>query len=298
LASFGKLAQMVPTSAAPHLRVADVQWAAKNADAAISALKRALGVDADNLQAQRALVDAYLATDKTSDALAIARQVRQQRPQPDVGFLLEGGIEASQRRWPQATAVYRDGLKAAPDSTELATRLHVALNAGKQEAEAARLAADWQRQHPGDAGFRFYLGDLALAQKDLAAAEGHYREVLKLQPENALALNNVAWLMATAKKPGAVAMAEKAVALLPDRPVIMDTLALALAAEGQKAKAVDIMRQAVRLEEKNPQLRFNLAKLLVDAGDKAGAKTELETLAKLGEKFPRHGEVTAMLKAL
>jgi Flp pilus assembly protein TadD len=172
------------------------------------------------------------------------------------------------------------------------------LNAGKQEAEAARLAADWQRQHPNDAGFRFYLGDLALAQKDLAAAEGHYREVLKLQPENALALNNVAWLMATAKKPGAVAMAEKAVALLPDRPVIMDTLAMALASEGQKDKAVDIMRQAVRLEDKNPQLRFNLAKLLIDAGDKAGAKTELETLAKLGEKFPRHGEVTALLKTL
>lgn len=298
LASFGKLAQMVPTSAAPHLRVADVQWAAKNADAAISALKRALSVDADNLQAQRSLVDAYLATDKTADALAMARQVRQQRPQQDVGFLLEGGIEASQRRWPQATAIYRDGLKAVPDSTELATRLHVALKADKQDAEATRFAADWQRQHPNDAAFRFYLGDLALAQKDLPAAEAQYREVLKLQPENALALNNVAWLMATAKKPGAVAMAEKAVALLPDRPVIMDTLALALSAEGQKGKAVDIMRQAVRLEEKNPQLRFNLAKLLVDAGDKAAAKTELETLAKLGEKFPRHGEVTAMLKAL
>ncbi len=298
LASFGKLAQLVPTSVAPHLRVADVQWAAKNPDAAIQALRRALGVDADNLQAQRSLVDAYLATDKTADAMAVARQVRQQRPQQDVGYLLEGGIEASQRRWPQAIGVYREGLKAAPDSTELATRLHIALSADKQEAEAARLAADWQRRHADDAGFRFYLGDLALARKDLAAAEGHYRDVLRIQPENALALNNVAWLMATAKKPGAVAMAEKAVALLPDRPVIMDTLALALAAEGQKAKAVDIMRQAVRLEEKNPQLRLNLAKLLIDAGDKPAARTELETLAKLGEKFPRQGEVTELLKTL
>jgi putative PEP-CTERM system TPR-repeat lipoprotein len=298
LASFGKLAQMLPKSAAPHLRIADVQWAAKNADAAIQALKRALSADPDNLQAQRSLVDAYLATNKTADALTIVRQVRQQRPQQDVAYLMEGGIEASQRRWPQAITVYRDGLKAVPDSTELATRLHVALNANKQDAEATKFAADWQRQHPADAGFRFYLGDLALSRKELPAAERHYREVLQLQPENALALNNVAWLMAKAKKPGAVAVAEKAVALLPDRPVIMDTLAQALASEGQKDKAVDIMRQAVRLEEKNPQLRFNLAKLLVDAGDKAGAKTELEILAKLGEKFPRQGEVAEMLKAL
>ncbi len=298
LVSFGKLGQMLPTSAAPQLRIADVHWAAKNTDAAIQALKRALSADPDNLQAQRALVDAYLATSKAAEALNVAQQVRQQRPHQDVAYVLEGGIEASQRRWPQAITVYRDGLKAVPDSTELATRLHTALIANKQDAEATRLGADWQRQHPTDAGFRFYLGDLALSRKDLPAAERHYREVLQLQPENALALNNVAWLMARAGKPGAVAVAEKAVALLPDRPVIMDTLAQALASEGQKDKAVDIMRQALRLEEKNPQLRFNLAKLLVDAGDKAGAKTELEILAKLGEKFPRQGEVTEMLKAL
>ncbi len=298
LASFGKLAQMLPTSAAPHLRVADVQWAAKNPDAAIQALKRALSVDADNLQAQRTLIDAYLATDKPADAIAMARQVRQQRPQRDVGYLLEGGIEAAQRRWPQAITIYREGLKAVPDSTDLATRLHVALGASKQEAEAAQMAADWLRKHPSDAGFRFYLGDVALARKDLASAETHYREVLKVQPENALALNNVAWLMAQGKKPGAVAMAEKAVALLPDRPVIMDTLAQALAAEGQKDKAVDIMRQALRLEDKNPQLRLNLARLLVDAGDKAAAKTELEALAKLGDKFPRQKEVAQLLQGL
>ncbi|MCP5286947.1 MAG: PEP-CTERM system TPR-repeat protein PrsT [Burkholderiaceae bacterium] len=298
LASFGKLSQLLPTSVAPHLRIADVHWAAKNTDAAIQALKRALSVDSQSLQAQRSLVDAYLATDKPADATKVAQQVRQQRPQQDVGYLLEGGIASNQRQWPQAISVYRDGLKAVPDSTELATRLHVALTAGKQEAEAGKLAADWLRGHPNDGAFRFYLGDQALARKDLATAEVHYRDVLKIQPENALALNNVAWLMATAKKRGAVPMAEKAVALLPDRPVIMDTLALALAAEGQTAKAVDVMKQAVRLEEKNPQLRFNLAKLLVEAGDKTAAKTELETLAKLGDKFPRHGEVTTMLKAL
>jgi putative PEP-CTERM system TPR-repeat lipoprotein len=167
LASFGKLAQLLPSSAAPHLRVADVQWAAKNPDAAIQALRRALSVDADNLQAQRSLVDAYLATEKTADALAVARQVRQQRKLQDVGYLLEGGVESSQRRWPQALAAYREGLKAVPASSELATRLHVALMADKQDAEAARHATDWQRLHPEDAAFRFYLGDAALAAKDL-----------------------------------------------------------------------------------------------------------------------------------
>ena len=46
---------------------------------------------------------------------------------------------------------------------------------------------------------------------------------------NALALNNVAWLMAQQKKPGALPLAEKANKLMPDQPALMDTLAYVLA---------------------------------------------------------------------
>jgi putative PEP-CTERM system TPR-repeat lipoprotein len=294
ISSFNKLAQMLPTSPAPYLRLADVQWAAQRQDAAVQALGRALSVDPDNLQAQRALVDAYLAQDKTRDAIRVARDIQTQRPKQDVGYLVEGGIEASKQRWEPALAAYRKGLQAVPDSTQLATRIHVALTAAKKPADADRHAAVWLKAHPKDAGFRFYLGDLALAKRDLPEAEKQYREVLELQPENALALNNVAWLMATAKKPGAVALAEKAVELLPDRPVIMDTLATALAAEGQPDKGVDIMRQALALDDKNPMWRLNLARLLIQAGDKTAARTELDTLAALGDKFPRQKDVEAL----
>jgi cellulose synthase operon protein C len=298
IATFNKLAQLQPNSPLPYLRLADVQWASKNREAAMQSLKRALAVAPDNLQAQRAMVDIHLADNRTAEALAAAREIQKQRPNQDVGFLVEGGIEASQKRWDRALEIYRAGLKVAPDSTELATRVHTALVAAKQLPDADKHAAAWIQSHPKDAEFQFYLGDFALANKDLDKAEMRYREVLKLKPDNALALNNVAWLMATAKKPGSVAMAEKANQLLPNRPVIMDTLALALAAEGKLPQAVDVMKKALALETGNPALRLNLAKLLVQSGDKAGAKAELTTLSELGTKFPRQGEVAELLKTL
>ncbi|GAB4041960.1 MAG: tetratricopeptide repeat protein [Rubrivivax sp.] len=298
LATFNKLAQLQPNSPLPYLRLADVQWAAKNREGAMNSLKRALAVAPDNLQAQRAVVDIHLAENRTAEALAAAREIQKQRPNQDVGYLVEGGIEASQKRWDRAIEIYRAGLKAAPASTELASRIHTALIAAKQTAEADRHAAAWIQGHPKDADFFFYLGDVALANRDNATAEARYRKVLELQPENPLALNNVAWLMATAKKPGSVALAEKANALLPNRPVIMDTLALALAAEGKVPQAVDISRKALALESNNPALRLNLAKLLIQSGDKAAAKTELTTLSELGSKFPRQAEVTELLKTL
>lgn len=298
VASFNKLGQMVPNSPGPHIRIADLHWSNKNPDAAIQALKRALGIDDKNLAVQRSLVDAYLATEKPQEALAVARRIRQQRPGQEAGYMIEGGIEASRRKWPEAVLVYQAGLKAVPDSSELAARLYVALTAAKRAPEARQHETDWLKRHPSNVGLRFFLGDLALAKKDLDTAERHYREVLRIQPESPLALNNVAWLLARSKRPGAVAMAEKANSLMPDRPVLMDTLALALAAEGRSKEAVDMMRQAVRLDDKNPQFRFNLATLLIAAGDGPAARAELEILAKLGSKFPRQREVTEMLKRL
>jgi Flp pilus assembly protein TadD len=233
-----------------------------------------------------------------SQATRVAKAVQQKRPEQDVGYLLLGGVEAAQKRWGEAAAHYRQGLKVAPDSSQMATRLHVALMSSGQTAAADKLATEWVRTYPRDAQFQFYLGDYALASRQFGQAESRYRDVLKLQPNNALALNNVAWLMATAKKSGAVDMARKAVVLLPDRPVVMDTLALALASEGQMPEALEVMRKAVTLQDGNPQLRFNLAKLLVQAGDKAAAKTELDTLAALGDKFPRQAEVADLLKTL
>jgi putative PEP-CTERM system TPR-repeat lipoprotein len=294
VSSFGKLAQLMPSSPMPHLRLAEVHWAAKNADATIESLKRALAIEPQHLPAQRALIEAYMAKDMPAEARAVAQEIQKQRPQSDVGFLIEGGMDASRQRWDAALEVYRKGLKVAPQSSELATRTYTALLAARRDSEADRHAAQWIKANPRDAAFRFYLGDVALARRDLTGAEKAYREVLELQPDNALALNNVAWLMAAQKKPGAVALAERAVELLPDRPVILDTLATALAAEGHTARAVDTMRQAVALDEKNPELRINLARLLILAGNKAAAKSELDALTALGDKFPRQKDVQTL----
>lgn len=298
ISTFSKLSQILPRSPLPNLRLADVQWAGGKREAAMQSLKRALSVAPDNLQAQRAMVDAYLADNNTAQAAAVAREVQKQRPAQDIGFLMEGSIAASRQQWDQALTIYRQGLAAAPDSTELATRIHVALVTTKKQAAADQHAVDWLKSHPADAAFRSYLGDTALANRQLAVAEARYREVLELQPDNALALNNLAWLLATTKKPGAVVVARKAAVLLPDRPAIMNTLAMALASEGQTAEAVRVMKQAVALQDRNPQLRLELARLLVQVGDKSAAKVELEALAALGTKFPMHNEVSKMLKTL
>jgi predicted Zn-dependent protease len=79
---------------------------------------------------------------------------------------------------------------------------------------------------------------------------------------------------------------------------VLDTLALALAADKQVPAALDVQRRAVELAPEAKQLRLNYAKLAVQAGDKALARQELLQLQTLGAAFPGQAEVTRLLQGL
>jgi Flp pilus assembly protein TadD len=236
-----------------------------------------------------------LQQERPDEARLIAREVQKSRPKDAIGYQLEGDVERFLRNWPAAAAAYRKAFAIAR-STDLAIRLHQALFAGGQRADAERFVTEWQRENPKDFGFSYYLGDLAMSRADFVAGEKHYRAVLDIQPRNALALNNVAWLMAKQGKPGAVPLAEQANQILPNRPQLMDTLATALAAEGEVKRAIDVQKRAVQIDRNDPHLRLNLARLHLKAGEKPQARAELEDLARLGERFRAQAEVTELLR--
>ena len=297
VSTYTKLAALQPTNPVHQVHLAEALLESGDAEAARRALRKALEIKPDFVLAKRSLVSLEVREKRPQEALALTREMQKQNPKDATAHALQGEVEFSRQNWDAAAAAYRTALGLGK-TVESALRLHTALRAGGKAAEANRLAADWLRDNPKDAAFRFYLGDVALAQKDLATAESQYRAVLALQPRNALALNNIAWLLQSQGKPGAVAAAQQANDLLPGRPPLMDTLALALAAENKLPKAIEIQKSAIARDPNNPALKLTLAKLLIKSGDKAYARAELEDLAKLGPKFRDQAEVAALLKSL
>lgn len=291
-----KLAAQQPENPAVQLRLADAYLSAKDRDSARAALKRALELQPGLIAAQRGLAGLAMQDQHPDDALAIAAEMQKRAPQSGAGWQLEGDLRSTQKNWPAAISAYRAALQR-DKLPEVAVALHGALLASGQTAAAQRWTADWLKDHPRDALYLYHLGDLGMAAKDYAEAERRYRAVMELQPNNALAINNVAWLMAMQKKTGAVALAERAVRALPGSPAFLDTLAFALAAEGQLPRALETQKQAVGLAPANPMLKLGLARLLVQSGDKPQARTELLALQKLGDGFPAQGEVTELLKS-
>jgi cellulose synthase operon protein C len=295
LTSFNRLGTLQPNSSVPPMGLAQAHLGLKAYDAAEREYKRALGLTPNLLSAQRGLIELYAGEGNYTDALALAREIQKQRPQAVLGLHLEGDLEQQRRKWDAALAAYRSALQKSK-SAESAMKVHSTLIRAERAEEAQRFAQQWQKDQPNDAAFRYYLGDLALSRSDWVDAEARYREVLRLQPENALALNNVAWLLVKQGKPGALALAEKATTLMPSQLPLMDTLALALASEKQLDKALAMQRQTLQRAPENPALRLTMARLLLQSGDKAKARSELEDLAKLGKGFAEHADVTELLQ--
>ncbi|NMM15522.1 MAG: PEP-CTERM system TPR-repeat protein PrsT [Rhodoferax sp.] len=297
IASYNKLAGLQPLLPQPHLRLAEVHMAEKNKDAAVGSLRKALELKPDLLEAQRALVMLDLEGKNFQGALTMARTVQKQRPAEAVGYVLEGDINALQKKWDAAEAAYRTGLKNA-NASELAVKFHSVLISTGKGVEADKFSASWQKDHPKDAVFLSYLGDVAIARSDYATAEKKYAAVVKLQANNAVAYNNLAWVSAKLNKEGAIAFAEKANALAPNQPAFMDTLAMLLSDKGDYAKAVELQTKALALQPKNAFFQLNLAKIYVKGGEKNLARKELEELKKLGDKFSAQADVALLLTGI
>lgn len=297
LSTFGKLAAMQPLLPMPHMRLAGTHMTNKDAPAAELSVRKALELKPDDPLMQRGLIVILLEQKKVKEAMTVAKSVQRQRPKEAVGYLFEGDIHASQKDWDSAATAYRTGLKVV-ESTDLAVKLHTATAAGGKAAESDRFAGAWMKAHPKDAGFLIYLGDAAIGRKDYASAEKQYLAALQLRADNAVALNNLAWVTHQLHKPGGIAYAEKANSLAPNQPSFMDTLAVLLSANGEHQKAIALQVKAAELQPTNASLKLNLARIYIAAGDKTRAKAQLDSLAQLGATHPLHAESQALLKTL
>jgi Tfp pilus assembly protein PilF len=109
-----------------------------------------------------------------------------------------------------------------------------------------------------NAGLYGMLGDLYFGRGNFEQAVSAYRSALELEPENALVLNNYAWLLATCEDLSfrdselALELAERAAAI-EQSPHIMDTLAESLFINGQVDEAIAASTTARSLARTNLQ---------------------------------------------
>lgn len=298
ISTYGKLVERQPNAPTPLLALADLQAAAKDNAAAERSLRKALTIKPDSIEAQQRLINVLVNSQRGDEAIRVAKDVEKQHSKSAVGFALEGDVLFALGKKSEAVAAYSEAYQR-DKSPQGVIRLYAARAATGQTQEAAKLAAEWTKANPKDLMLRTYIAESNLTAQKYDLAVQQYRQMLEIAPKNPMLLNNLAWALGKLKDGSALSVAQQAVSLAPNSPVVLDTYGVLQVESGDVSKGVETLKKAVGLGPNMPQLRISLAKALIKAGDKDGARRELDmALRNAPEKTPIRAEVEKLRATL
>ncbi|MBT9493938.1 MAG: PEP-CTERM system TPR-repeat protein PrsT [Paucibacter sp.] len=274
-------------------RIAEINIRQGDLSGARASLKKALALQSDFLPAQVMLIGVERAAGQNKEALRTAVKMQELHSNDPSGFVLAGDMESENLNMAMAEKYYLSGLERK-SSSEIAVKVHRTLLLSGKRDRAVEFEKQWLLKSPADKVFWFHLGDMELAAHKYDAALDKYKKVIAIDPNNASALNNVAWLLNISKQPGALPYAQKAVKLSPRDASFMDTLAEIYLSNDDLPKAIETQAAALVISPNIHIHRLHLAKLYMLSGDKKKAAAELDYLAKLGDKFAGQSDVAKM----
>jgi tetratricopeptide (TPR) repeat protein len=199
-------------------------------------------------------------------------------------------------------------MAARAASSDLVVREAMAWRAANQPNEAMRVLNAWLERNPEDVEALNIASQIDLQTGRMADAERRLMALVTRAPDNAIALNNLAWLLADRGRPEdlprARVMGERAFFMMPGAETA-DTFGWALAKSGQTQQALPLLRQAVaasRAQSQNqqpdPGKAFRLAATLRDAGQRQEALAVLEPALAAGGQFAERAAAERLLAEL
>lgn len=311
--AFARAVQLSPSSADARLALANYQWAAGDAAAAETTLKAALALDGKNTSVHRAMALFYIVNRRAAEAEPHFKALA---TEPG-GMLALADYYTGIGRTQEATETLR-GIAQAKGSDATAARLRLAAiryaAGGKAEAHAqvddilkesprhvdARIAkarmllvdgkAEEAMPHAKEAvnadrglpSAHYTFGLVALERRDLAAAEGAFREVVKLNPRAGAAQLQLARLqLARGDAAGALTAAEEAARQRPDDVDAAVLVSRSLRSQGDVARAEREISTRLAKNPKAAALHLELGNVALQRGQTAAARGAYEEALRL-----------------
>ena len=169
------------------------------------------------------------------------------------------------------------------------------------DKDAARVALEEAtKTSPNVAPFELQLALLYEQMGQFDRAAERYQRVLDVQPNNSIALNNLAYAMAVRRKSPAEALplAKRAATGAPNDGTVLDTLAWIEHLLGDDVTAAKQIAQAVRLAPGNPEIRLHAAVIYAASGARAVTEIELKEALRLDPSLETRDEVRQVRSAL
>lgn len=238
-------------------------------DEALRLAREGLTIAPGNSSMMQLVIALVNATDGLDAALKEAATMRRDPVNLPAARLLKGVLYTGAKRYDDAIAAYREEMKEAPfDSLVLA--LAQTYTAAGRADEGTKVLRDWVAKQP-DATVSDTLAAIDIDAHRYDLAEKNLAAVLTERPDDAVALNNLAWIYQHEHNPKALDLAKRAY-LLQSSPQAADTLGWTLLQTGANPHLGMLLeRRAVAAMPRDPGVLYHFAYALSATGQKDSA---------------------------
>ncbi|MCU0842052.1 MAG: PEP-CTERM system TPR-repeat protein PrsT, partial [Thiobacillaceae bacterium] len=295
--TFSRWAESNPNNPMAYFRLAQAQMRGNDNKAALQSLDKALALRADfpDASLNKAMILTRLG--RSTEAIKIARSVQASAPKAVSGYLLEADILSHDKKHTEAAKLYAKSAQLSGRGQLLGRAYQAYISAG-QPQEGEKLLEQWLRDHPKDLAARHELARGQLQINRLREASENYRVLIRANPQDLVAYNNLAWALGELKAPDALGIAEQALKLAPQNAAVLDTYGWQLTQAGQAKRGLPYLRDALNRNPDNPDIRWHLAVALEKTGDREAAIVELDRLLASRAQFSHESQARDLLARL
>jgi len=227
--------------------------------------------------------------------LNYAVQVQKARADLYMGYELAGDALMKKKNYADAKVNYEQAWQRK-HLAELAIKLSEATTRTGQFEAAIKPLHSWLDDNPDDARVLQFLGTAYQNMKLNKEATKAYEKVLILQPDNVVALNNLAWLYSLVNNQKALELAERAYNVNSRDAGIQDTYGWVLVQQGQADKGLHLLEQARKTLPGIPEVQYHYAVALLRSGEEIKALQILKKLLESGKLFEGRDSAEQLIK--
>jgi len=278
------LVNVAPDSISGRVQLADAYINLRHYDDARKELQTAYHQDANSVAVLALLVKLELLDGELARAREYSTRLRLGYPELYLGYELSGDVLMTAGEFAAAEQQYAQAGERLASAGLAIKRAENAVRSGNTAA-ATGFLQDWLADHPDDVRVAQYLGVVWENMQQDALAIKQYERVLELQPDNVVALNNLAGLYRSSNPSRALSLAEKAYRAAPDNPGVQDTYGWLLVNQGYPERGLRMLEHAVKALGEVPEVRYHYAAAQVRGGDRSAGRQLLEKLLEEGVPF-------------